>query len=397
MNAGLVLFHAFVGAVLLFVWLNSLANLFLVRRLRPVRKPVAGAPFVSILVPARNEARRIVPCLRSLGAQRYPHFEVVLLDDGSEDHTAAMAEELGFAMTGDRRILRGQPLAPGWTGKAWACQQLAENATGDYLLFTDADTVHEPAMLATVMRETRRTRASLLSLWPRQITRSFGEKAVIPLLYLAAAGMVPHFILRLAQTFPRFAAILPRSVLRSYGMANGQFLLFRKTDYFALGGHAAVRNHLVEDVALGREIAVRTAEGFRLVNADGSLLVRCRMYESLRDVWSGFTKNCRAAFEASLPSFIGAGLLQVAVFLVPFALLFVPGRQRWFALSEVLAIYGLRFLYATRYRSTILGALLHPLGEIIGLLIALNSWRRSAGAGVEWKGRVYKVVHERAA
>ncbi|MGH7938970.1 MAG: hypothetical protein ACREFG_10720, partial [Chthoniobacterales bacterium] len=75
----------------------------------------------------------------------------------------------------------------------------------------------------------------------------------------------------------------------------------------------------------------------------------------------------------------------------------VPGRQRWFALSEVLAIYGLRFLYAARYRSTILGALLHPLGEIIGLLIALNSWRRSAGPGVEWKGRTYKVVHERVA
>ncbi|MGH7938039.1 MAG: glycosyltransferase, partial [Bryobacteraceae bacterium] len=83
MNAWLVLFHAFVCAVLLFVWLNSLANLFLVRRLRPVRKAAADAPFVSILVPARNEARRIVRCLRSLGAQRYPHFEVVLLDDAS--------------------------------------------------------------------------------------------------------------------------------------------------------------------------------------------------------------------------------------------------------------------------------------------------------------------------
>ncbi|HEY2801113.1 MAG TPA: glycosyltransferase [Chthoniobacterales bacterium] len=397
MNAGLVLLHAFVGAVLFFVWLNSLANLFLVRRLRPERKAAADTPFVSILVPARNEARRIAPCLRSLGAQNYPHFEVILLDDASEDTTAALAEELGFAAAGKRRILRGRPLPRGWTGKAWACHQLAENAAGDYLLFTDADTVHEPAMLVTAMREALRTRASLLSLWPRQITRSLGEKAVIPLLYLAAAGMVPHFILRAAQSFPRFAAILPRSVLRSYGMANGQFLLFRKADYFALGGHAAVRNHLVEDVALGRQIAMRTVEGFRLVNADGTLLVRCRMYENVRDVWLGFTKNCRAAFEASLPSFIGAGLLQVTVFLVPFALLFVPGRQRWLALSEVLAIYGLRFLYAARYRSTIVGALLHPLGEIIGLLIALNSWRRSSGAGVEWKGRVYKVVHERAA
>ncbi|MGH8164498.1 MAG: glycosyltransferase, partial [Rhodanobacteraceae bacterium] len=120
MNAGLVLFHAFAGAVLLFVWLNSLANLFLVRRLRPASEAAADAPFVSLLVPARNEARRIVPCLRSLGAQCYPRFEVVLLDDASEDNTAALAGELGFAATGERRILRGQPLPSGWTGKAWA-------------------------------------------------------------------------------------------------------------------------------------------------------------------------------------------------------------------------------------------------------------------------------------
>lgn len=392
MSSGVLLFHAFVGAVLLLVWLNSLITLFIVRRLRPAVAEKDG-PMVSILVPARNEARRIVPCLSSLVAQDYPRFEVLLLDDNSEDATRALAEEIGFAAEGSRRIIRGEPLPEGWTGKAWACHQLAQAAAGDYLLFTDADTVHGPAMLAAAIKEAQRTRASLFSLWPRQITKSLGEEAVIPLLYLAGIGMVPHFILSAAQRFPAFAALLPRSFLRTQGVANGQFLLFRRVDYFALGGHATVRNHLVEDVALARQVAVRTAEGFRLVNADGTLLLQCRMYENFSEVWSGFTKNCRAAFETSLTSFIGAGLLQVAVFLAPFALVFVPGRQRWFALSEALAIYGLRFLYAARYRSSIAGALLHPIGESIGLLIALNSWRRSTGRGVEWKGRTYKVVH----
>jgi chlorobactene glucosyltransferase len=205
---------------------------------------------------------------------------------------------------------------------------------------------------------------------------------------------VPHFVVAAAQRFPIVAKILPRSFLRNYGVANGQFLLFRRADYFALGGHAAVRKHLVEDVALGRRVAARIADGFRLVNGDGSSLVRCRMYESFPEIWFGFTKNCRAAFEESLVSFLGVGAVQLTVFLAPFALLFVPGPQRWLAFSEVLAIYGLRFFYTARYRSTILGALLHPLGEMLGLMIALNSWRHSAGAGVEWKGRRYKVVHE---
>ncbi len=393
MNSWMLLFHAFLGTVLLLTALNSLITLLIVRRLRPARAE-KDAPMVSILVPARNEARRIVACLSSLTAQEYPRFEVILLDDNSNDGTRALAEEIGFAAEGNRRIICGEPLPEGWTGKVWACHQLAQAAAGDYLLFTDADTVHGPATLATAMKEVQRTRASLFSLWPRQITKSLGEKAVIPLLYLAGIGLMPHFILSAAQRFPAFAALLPHSLLRRQGLANGQFLLFPRADYFAIGGHAAVRYHLVEDVALGRQVAMRTAEGFRLVNADGTLLLQCRMYENLGEVWSGFTKNCRAAFESSLASFIGAGLLQVTVFLAPFALVFVPGPQRWLAFSEVLAIYGLRFLYAARYRSSILGVLLHPLGEIIALLIALNSWRRSAGRGVEWKGRTYQVVHE---
>jgi chlorobactene glucosyltransferase len=393
MPALLILFHVFVCLALVLIWLNSLANLLFVRRPR-LGKAIADAPFVSILVPARNEARRIARCLGSLVAQDYPRFEVVMLDDHSEDETVRLAETIGVGSEGCLRIIRGRSLPNEWTGKTWACHQLAREARGDYLLFTDADTVHAPEMLAAAIAEAQRTGASLLSLWPRQITRSLGEQAVIPLLYLAAAGLVPHFIVAAAQRFPIVAKILPRSLLRNYGIANGQFLLFRRADYFALGGHAAVRKHLVEDVALGRRVACRIADGFRLLNRDGSSLVQCRMYESFSEIWFGFTKNCRAAFEESLVSFLGVGAVQMAVFLTPFGLLFLPGPQRWLALSEVLAIYGLRFLYAARYRSTILGALLHPLGEMLGFLIALNSWRRSAGMGVEWKGRIYKVVHE---
>ena len=396
MSAGLLLFHLFVGSVLLLVWVNSLVNFLIVRRVRPA-VAAADAPLVSILVPARNEARRIERCLASLAAQKYPRFEVFLLDDSSEDETRALAEKVGYRRAGDRRILAGAPLPAGWTGKAWACHQLAQAASGDYLLFTDADTVHEPEMLPSALAAAQRTRASLFSLWPRQITLSLGEKAVVPLLYLVGIGLMPHFVLSLAQRYPHLARRLPRPFARNQGVANGQFLLFRREVYDAIGGHESVRNHLVEDVALGRQVAARVADGFRLINADGSRLLQCRMYDNLGEVWSGFTKNCRAAFEDSLGSFLVAGLVQSAVFLAPFALVFLPGPQRWCALGEVLAIYLLRFLYAFRFRSSLGSALLHPLGETIGLLIALNSWRRSTGAGVEWKGRTYQVTHEKTA
>lgn len=391
MNEAALGFHCFVWAVLGFVWLNSLGTLLVIRRLRPRTAP-ANPPLVSILVPARNEARRIVRCLRSLCAQNYPRFEVLLLDDDSTDNTRQLAEEVGFSPEGKFRLLTGEPLPPGWTGKSWACHQLARAAAGQYLLFTDADTEHAPTSVATALREARRMGASLLTVWPRQITCSLGEKAVVPLLYIAIVGMLPHFLLVLAQRFSRIGARLPRVLLRNLAAANGQFLLFRRADYLAIGGHAAVRHHLVEDVALSRLVALRIPEGFRLVNCDGSLLVRCRMYENLRETWDGFTKNCRAAFDASLATFLVVGAVQVAVFFVPFVLLSLPGK-RWLALAEVLAILGLRVLYAWRFRGPLLSALLHPFGEIISLGIALNSWRLSAGRGVDWKGRHYQVVH----
>ncbi len=396
MHPSELILHGFICLALLSVWLNSLLTLFCVRRATICSAP-GDSPLVSILVPARNEAARIEPCLASLAGQRYPRFEVLLLDDSSTDDTAARAEALGFGAEGKLRVIQGSPLPKGWTGKCWACHQLAEAATGDYLLFTDADTVHSPSMLAAAVHEAQRTRASLLSLWPQQVTHTWAEKAIIPLVYFAAAGLVPHFLIAAAQAVPRLSRLLPKWLLRQNAIANGQFLMFRRTHYFSLGGHAAVRNHLVEDVGLGRLVVNRIADGFRLFNRDGTRLVCCRMYENFSEVWLGFTKNCRAAFEGSLALFLTAGLSQVIIFLLPFVLLFQPGQARWFGVVEVIGIYGIRLLHAIRYRGTIAGALLHPLGLTLALLIALNSWRRSAGAGVEWKGRSYKVTHPASA
>jgi len=288
-------------------FLHTLVNLRLFRRVccSGAGDPAAEGAFqdVSVLVPARNEERRIRDCLSSLMAQRPPVREILLLDDRSVDATAQIARELGFREgRGNRlRLIPGRDLPEGWIGKNWACHQLSEEAHPEsgHLLFTDADTVHSPDCLRAALGHARDTEASLLSLWPHQVTGTWSEKLVIPLGYLLFMAFQPFALLALLQKRPERAAKwrLTRAKLASMGAANGQFLLFRRGCYRAIGGHGALRGHLVEDIAFGRRVAARTGEGMRLVNAEGRDLLRCRMYGGFRELWEGFSKNLRPVFE----------------------------------------------------------------------------------------------------
>ena len=396
MNAMLV-YHLVVTAFLLLVTAQVALNWRLFVAPLPRRfGPGDTAPLVSVLIPARNEARRITPCLRSLLAQDYPNYEIIVLDDHSEDDTARVVLDHGFSRDAgtDRRLVEGQALPLGWTGKAWACHQLAAFARGDYLLFTDADTAHEPAALGAFIGHALDTDAALLSAWPRQVTGTWSEAAVIPLVYVLLLGALPHYLLRRLQRRPEYARGASRAMLETLGAANGQFILFRRTAYERIGGHAAVRDHLVEDVALGRLVAARTGEGLCLINCDGSRLVHCRMYTSFAEVWEGFTKNLRAAFAESSFSFWLFGALQTCGLLLPFVFAFLPGlngRWWWIPVAQVAWVYGLRLVLTARFRTSWLGAFLHPVGQGLSLLIGLNSWRLSTQKGVTWKGRTYRM------
>lgn len=390
------LVYHFLTITLLMLMLASLAaNLFVFRSLRPARKQSdfrAPQPLVSVLVPARNEARRIAECVKSLLAQDYPNYELLVLDDQSEDATVDILRGLGLQENGDarRRILRGEPLPSGWTGKCWACDQLSRQARGEWFFFTDADTAHSPETIGAALAHVEKTRADLLSAWPQLVTKTLGEKLVIPVIHIMAAALYPHTILALFQRHPEIAQRYSRSTLRSLGGANGQFLFFKKTAYEAIGGHTAVRDHLVEDVALGREIALRIGKGMRLVNCDASNMVRCRMYCSLAEVWEGFTKNIRPAFENALALWWMSGALVWCCFFLPFVFVFFPSQRR-FAILEIALIYLLRIILAARFRTSWIGCVLHPLGIFLAMCIGINSWLRAGTRGVTWKGRVYRT------
>ncbi len=379
-------------ALLVGLFLASLANLMLFPRLRPGR--VADHGMVSLLVPARNEEANIEACVRSLAAQDYPQLEVIVLDDRSEDDTAAVLERCGFVETAENpkarlKWIRGVDLPQGWAGKPWACHQLAGQAQGQWLLFTDADTIHDPGAVSAAVELAVKERASLLSAWPWQKTGSWSERLVVPLLYILTHVFLPQAMVRGFLRFPEVAARLGPRRMASFGAANGQFMLFTRDAYERAGGHEAVRDHLVEDVAIGRRIMADTGKGARLVNADSSGLVRCRMYRSFAEVWSGFSKNVRPVFERNGFSFVAFGVFQAAVFVLPFLFVILPLAGREWVVAQIAVILLIRTVLALRFRTSWWSVVLHPFAYALAMLIALNSWRLSRAGKIQWKGRIY--------
>lgn len=366
--------HIFILGGLALVAANYLLNLRFVQ-FPPIDVVVNPPPLVSVLIPARNEELRLRPCLATLSDSDYPNIEILVLDDHSTDATSDLVRQRA---KGDRRIrlVPALPLAEGWTGKAWACQQLAKEAKGSYLLFVDADTRFSDTTISYALNLAHQRQADLLSLWPFLEAKSWSECLVIPFVHIFIFFYMPHWM---------------PGPLRCLGAANGQFLLFKKDAYWSIGGHEVVRAHLVEDIALARHLR---AAGKSVLNLDGTnpghpiALVRVRMYESFRQVWQGFTKNLYPSFEGNLPVFFFFQGMQILLFFTPFLLLFLQPKNP-IAWTEVAIIFALRFALARRFRQSYLGALFHPFGLLLVLAISANSLLQTWRNKLPWKGRAY--------
>jgi len=363
-----MIFILFITAALLVIALVSVLNAVCFPRLRARSMPAASAR-VSVLIPARNEAAVIADTVRSVMAQRYPHFELILLDDHSTDGTAAVAQA---AAQGDERlrIVSGEPLPAGWLGKNWACHQLAQAAAGDILIFMDADVRWEADALASMIDMMTRAQADLLTIWPTQQTVTWGERLVVPLMALAIIGYLPI----LPVHYTRWAA---------FAAACGQCMVFRRAAYFKPGGHAAVRADVVEDVALARRTK---AHGLRLWMADGAGLVGCRMYPDWAAVRDGFAKNILAGHGGGLPLLLST-VFHWSLFVFPWLWLLGASDKGWPLLLIVLGV-GARALSAAVTRQRVADALLMPFSVLLMTLIAARSlWWQWRYGGPQWKGR----------
>ena len=347
--------------------------------LRHLRRPDPQAPPVdepvTVLIPARDEERHLEATLRSVLAQTgVPARAVLVLDDGSTDGTAAIAQRI--AADDDRvTVLHGAdaPPPPGWLGKPWACARLAEHADGSVLVFVDADVALEAHAVRAVAATLRENDLGLVAPYPRQLAGSWLERLVQPLVTWSWAATMP---LRWAET----------SLRPSLSAANGQLLAFDAADYRAMGGHAAVRDDVLEDVGLMRAMK---RSGRRTATVDGSHLATCRMYDSLQALVDGYAKSLWSAFNGPVGSF-GATALLVIVFTVPaVAAVTAPtARTRTIGAVGYAAGVASRALVARRTGEPVLpDALAQPASiAAFGALTALSWWRHRRGTNT-WKGR----------
>lgn len=344
----------------------------------------------------RNESAVIAETVRSLLAQNYPNFEILILDDHSTDDSA----EIARAAAGDDprlRILPGEPLPPGWTGKVWACHQLAEQARGEYLLFTDADVRWEPGALTALMAQAQRTQADLLTVWPTQITQTWGERLVVPLMAFTILAYLPVLAVH-HLPWPVFSA------------AMGQCLLFRRDAYQKIGGHAAIRNQILDDMAFAYAIK-RSRLRLRMADANG--LIQTRMYRNWPQVRDGFAKNILAGHGNSVLFLLFSTFFHWWQFILPWFMLFITllaprsfvltahrslMTDNWILITDnwtpitascLLITLSLltRALTAATSRQRIRDSLLLPVSVFLMTLIAFRSLQWRFTGGPQWKGR----------
>lgn len=333
---------------------------------------------LSVIVPARNEAGCLGSCLESLVAQSEEiftlgdHWELLVVDDHSTDSTREIA--LGFPRV---TVLEPKPLAAGWTGKANACWAGALRAQGEFLLFTDADTEFQPGSLLAAVYEAQRRELGLLSIAPRQIVSGFWQRAVMPLIFS-----------ELAYAYPPRKVNDPESEIAG---AIGQFLLFSREAYFAVGGHEAVKSEILEDMCLARLIKEKKRTlRFRY----GPEVLSARMYRTTEAMIEGWTKNLALLFPNALV-FAGLLLLDIALMVgLPFliALYFEYGLARYLLL--LLWLRTLLRFYTRRKRADFSFAdrMLSFLGIPLFILLLCRSWYfQRVKKQVLWKGRSYST------
>lgn len=366
---------AFVAGSLLVISLIAALNSLTFPRLG--KSYTHAGPLTSLLIPARDEAAQIGATIGRLLAQDYANFEIIILDDHSSDGTAQIAAEAG---KGDPRlrVQAGLALPTGWTGKNWACQQLAELARGDILVFSDADVQWEAHTLAALVASMRDYQADLLTVWPTQQSITWAERLVVPMMMLAVLGYLPEILVR-------------RTRWAAFSAANGQCLVFRREAYQQIGGHAAVQGSVLDDVRFAR---LTKGAGLRLVMALGAELLSARMYSEWRQVRDGFAKNILAGHGNSPLLLTCSALFHWLVFLAPWVWLGIGWTLRlgpgWPWAPVLMAGLSLmpRLLTASLSGQRLRDGVLMPVSVVCMSVIAWQAlWWHFREGGPEWKGR----------
>ncbi len=356
--------------------------------------PASDASRVSIIVPARNEEQNIARCVRSLLEQDYQNYEVIVVDDNSTDGTERELDTLAHTHPNGKNlyVLRLRELPAGWAGKPHALHRGVREAHGDWLLFTDADTWHAPNALRSAVTQANESHLDLLTLGSQQELPTFWDRVLMPMAYLGISMLYP-----------------PRQVndpLSDVAVANGQYILLRRSVYDKLGGYARpdLRSTLLDDRDLARVVK---EYGYRLLFVDGGELVHVHMYRGLQDTWRGWRKNAylgnRGGTAFVLLELIGLPMISIVPFLLPVYALYSSltrrkGKNQMVGVAEATAAASLelssllayRFWLDRQLRVPWYYAFTHPLaGAIFEGILGESMWRILTKRGVDWRGRQY--------
>ncbi|NLI98767.1 glycosyltransferase [bacterium] len=369
-QASLVVFLAVIIAI-------AIVNVFALRRFKLGRYQFPKIlPKVSVMVPTRNEEKNIGQCIESLLAQDYPDFEVIALDDQSTDRTWEILQK--FRTVPRLILMQGKKLPDRWFGKHWACHQMTEAASGEIFLFTDADTKHKPDSISSAVAALIAENADLLTALPREETGSFGEAMLIPVMPFAILGFLSIPFAH-AVKWPIFSATV------------GQFMMFKRKAFEAIGGYPAIKTKQVDDMAFGQRIKKL---GYRWRFFDGQSSVVCRMYGGFKESFLGLGKTVFSAFGRRIIPFLFVWTFLFTVFLEPFAVIAVrlsggpiTDLSLLIALSGILASMLLWTITILKFRFPFWTVFLYPATFALTLIMAYYSVIITLSGKATWKGR----------
>lgn len=343
---------------------------------------------ISVCIPMRNEednAKRILPSLLKSSDK---NVEILILDDQSEDSTWQVLSDLANRAKTPLTLIKGTPKPSGWLGKPWACHQLSQVSKGDILLFLDADTVPSTDFFHKIRHVFKDKCADSITIWPEQELSGFWQKTALPLVYYALLTLLPfRYIRRKPRWMPEQIYTLYR---HRFSAANGQCIAFRKSVYDQIGGHQQVKDQIVEDVAMARNVR---KHNFKLHMFPGTDWISCRMYRSEKEMNHGFRKNFLAGFDGNIPLFLMMALLHLAVFILPYltliwAVSIAHNILIGLSVLNVMLIFTSRMVLNGWFNWSIWQALSHPLGVLwfqkLGVQIL---WDQCRGRKTVWKGR----------
>ena len=343
------------GLALALTFLNALT----IRVVKDTSSTVANS--VSVLIPMRNEEENVTDCINSLISQvGLKDYEILTLNDHSEDETASL-----LAKFPNIKNLNGKPLPVGWLGKSWACQQLADASTGEYLVFIDADVRLSKNAIASAI--SKMDKWDFISPYPMQIANGFVQRLFQPLLQWSWLASVP---LHISQKLG----------IKSMTVANGQFLIIKKSAYVKSGGHESIKSEVLDDIKLARQLLT---SGFSGGVAEGSQVASCQMYKTAGALVNGYRKSLWNAFGSILGTFVSIIILLLSSV--------VPFISALFGSKIGLISFGLivlsRVIASIRTGSIPNTALLHPLAIVFLISLIIYSWFGKLTNTLTWRDR----------